>query len=129
MAAPILHHESRPLKSVYSSNNFWRRRRFICLVCSNQSRREYDLSSKSKYILIVLSFSCKSIISSTSDGTKRSPVQWFVVTTLSNIKHWSFKTAVNIKHVLNFGSIFFIRMGGSLSQYVRFMGVIFKKLG
>ena len=56
-------------------------------------------------MLIVLSFSCESIISSTSDGTKRSFVQWFVVSAVSNVKHRSFNTTVNRKHVLNFGSM------------------------
>ena len=84
-----------------SSNNFWSRWRFICLVCSDQSCKEYNLSSKSKYILIVLSFSSKLIISSASDGTKR----WYKTiiramvcgTAMSNyIKHRSFNTTVLI---------------------------------
>ena len=83
-------------------HNFWR---FICLVCSDKSCKEYNCWSKSKYILIVLSLACKSIISSTSNGSKRSFVQWFVVTAVNNIKHRSFNTTVNIKHVLNFGWI------------------------
>ena len=83
-------------------HNFWR---IICLVCSDQSCKEYNFWSKSKYILIVLSLACKSIISSTSDGTKQSFVQWFVVTAVNNIKHRFINTTVNIQHVVNFGWI------------------------
>ena len=67
-----------------------------------------------------------------NNRTKQSFMQWFVATAMSNIKHWSFNTTVNIKHVGSFGSTSSsnILMGGSpiTINYVKFMGVSQKKL-
>ena len=80
----VVHHKfcqlrTGTLKQDIVFHNFW----------DNDS--SVNLSSTSKYILIVvLSLACKSIISSTSDGTKQSfDVQWFVVKAVNNIKHQS----------------------------------------
>ena len=72
-------------------------------ACASSVSSAHHQESKYIKLLIVLSLACKSIISSTSDGTKRS-LQWFVVTAVSNIEHRSFNTTVNIKHVVNFSS-------------------------
>ena len=54
---PVAHEKKKPWypgQQDIGLHNFCSRGRFICLVCSDQSRKEYNLSSNSKYILIVL---------------------------------------------------------------------------
>ena len=95
------------------------------------SRRRY-LSVQSVQVKAAKNTTCqvrvKHINSSTSDGTKRSFVQWFVVTGVNNIKHRSFNTTVNIKHVVNFGSIssLNIRMGGHFHNMSNLWGPVSK---